>query len=319
MARDGIPLGCPARSGAAERTDRCAQARDHARRSADRLIQKQKEELEALRAGYAGLFSDVQALLGNTDVLNRVLAVLPSLIALLEGRQPPFIDKLRRNVALHSKAIGLDLSCASASQLKTAQKGPRLDSFYGQASHGSVLRAEAPPFSPGIGSWVPLPDVPERNSRLGGLQCTCGATAFSDYCGPYAWAPRCTGTPRKPSGAATPQAANQAERVPLRPTATSSGSLAVMSDYVREISVQLALWSPMGPSRQPFLYRRRLLEHANEVETLCQKWTNSNPSQPFVRRRDRLDSRTSILPGRGVVRGLAGVTPPSDDVTCPQQ
>ena len=46
--------------------------------------------------------------------------------ALLEGLFPTPLEKLRRDVALHAAASGVDVETASARQLRAARRGPRL-------------------------------------------------------------------------------------------------------------------------------------------------------------------------------------------------
>lgn len=66
---------------------------------------------------------------GSHELGRRLLAVVPYLRALLAAQKPEREDKLRRNVALHSVASGVDLVQASGRQLRAAQRGPRLDAL----------------------------------------------------------------------------------------------------------------------------------------------------------------------------------------------
>ncbi|CAK0818008.1 unnamed protein product, partial [Prorocentrum cordatum] len=69
----------------------------------------------------------------------RVRALLPALLAKLEGRPPSWLEVLRRNVALHANAEGVDVSTACASVLRREQRGLRLEARFGVTQRG--LRA----------------------------------------------------------------------------------------------------------------------------------------------------------------------------------
>ena len=66
---------------------------------------------------------------GSHELGRRLLAIVPYLRALLAAQKPEHEDQLRRNVALHSVASGVDLVQASGRQLRAAQRGPRLDAL----------------------------------------------------------------------------------------------------------------------------------------------------------------------------------------------
>ncbi|CAK0850136.1 unnamed protein product [Prorocentrum cordatum] len=162
-----------------------------------------EEQLRAQAAGDAGvaaalaraaeLEAALDMLVGVHGVADRVQAIIPALAALVQGVEPPWLDRLRRNVALHSAADGVpSLVLADAAALRAAQRGPRLgpeklaaparrSTRRGRARRGSVgsqssaasscLLSEAPDLVPGAGSWERL--------DAAGVRCTCGATVFS--------------------------------------------------------------------------------------------------------------------------------------------
>jgi hypothetical protein len=83
-------------------------------------------------------------------VSDRIMAVIPALVALLEGRKPTAEQQLRRNVALHAKATGISVAGATTNLLRRAQHGPRLEP--------KPMSAKAPSFVPGVpwavtGTW----------------------------------------------------------------------------------------------------------------------------------------------------------------------
>ena len=63
---------------------------------------------------------------GDGELQRRLQAVRPALGALVEGRSPAPEQRLRRNVALHARASGIDVAVAPAALLRQAQRGPRL-------------------------------------------------------------------------------------------------------------------------------------------------------------------------------------------------
>ena len=62
----------------------------------------------------------------SPDIWDRVLATVPWLEKVLDGRQPEHEEVLRRNVACQSLAPGLRVAEATSGQLRQAQRGPRL-------------------------------------------------------------------------------------------------------------------------------------------------------------------------------------------------
>ncbi|CAK0892217.1 unnamed protein product [Prorocentrum cordatum] len=88
----------------------------------------------------------VRRLCKERDQLAGELQVLDSQVSAAFGRQPGFLDKLRRNVALHADT-DVDVATASESELKKAQKGARLGAQPRAAGGLDEVRAVAPHFS----------------------------------------------------------------------------------------------------------------------------------------------------------------------------
>ena len=97
-------------------------AQRRARSSLEAALQHSKAELAAIKARLLHYEQNV-----GEEVRMRLLASAPALAAQVRGTPVDHTDKLRRNVAQHSKAKGLNLLEATASALRKAQKGPRLD------------------------------------------------------------------------------------------------------------------------------------------------------------------------------------------------
>ena len=166
--------------------------RSRAIESSDNLIRKLQANRDHLQAKYTHLLGLVGLLLGvEKEVAGRILAGLPALIAQVRGGPLAPADWLRRNVAWHSQAEGIDLLHAPARVLRRAAKGPRLvrpvtaaaaDAVEGAGGDDkfSGLRAEAPAFVIGAGSWEPIRDLAVCGA---GIRCTCGALVFSSLAG----------------------------------------------------------------------------------------------------------------------------------------
>eukprot|EP00419_Tripos_fusus_P051359 CAMPEP_0172840806 /NCGR_PEP_ID=MMETSP1075-20121228/29576_1 /TAXON_ID=2916 /ORGANISM="Ceratium fusus, Strain PA161109" /LENGTH=504 /DNA_ID=CAMNT_0013684703 /DNA_START=49 /DNA_END=1564 /DNA_ORIENTATION=- len=88
----------------------------------------------------------------DDELADRICAVAPALRELLSGRQPCHLKRLRRNVALHAEAKGLQVATATAPQLKKAQKGRRLAPE--EDAVGKWPNAQAKAFVPGT-LWTP--------------------------------------------------------------------------------------------------------------------------------------------------------------------
>ena len=101
--------------------------------------------------------------LGDEEVIQRLVAVAPALAALLQGRHPVTVDKLRRDVALHSAAAGIDVARASPRQLRAARRGPRLGpGLTGLGNHRDLglkekFQEEIVSCDAGAPPWLPVP------------------------------------------------------------------------------------------------------------------------------------------------------------------
>ncbi|CAK0861013.1 unnamed protein product, partial [Prorocentrum cordatum] len=123
MAREGTPSWRPKKS-AAERNA----ARQAAKGAADRAVLKLQQETAVLIREYTGLKEAVALLVGDAEVGDRVVALIPALSARLAGRVPGHTDQLRRNVALRAEVpAGEEVARASAQQLRKWQHGSRLE------------------------------------------------------------------------------------------------------------------------------------------------------------------------------------------------
>ncbi|CAK0884257.1 unnamed protein product [Prorocentrum cordatum] len=145
-----------------------ASRRSRARVSADRLVQRLSGKLDQL-AAQAHLAEEALALIvGNSEVWARLRAVVLAVVALVRGEEPQWLDVLRRNVALHAGAEDIDVEHASATQLRRAQYGPRLEERRRSPSRQAArVRAEAPEF------------VPRAPASIVGSNCTRGCALYS--------------------------------------------------------------------------------------------------------------------------------------------
>ncbi|CAK0815126.1 unnamed protein product, partial [Prorocentrum cordatum] len=162
MARDGAECA-PMRS-AAQR----AAGRQWAKWSADNAVRRLSGELGRTRARLEAAEQALGAVIGDDEVAHRPQAMLPALQATLGGWTPSWLERLRRNVALHAEAQGMDIVAASAAELRSAQRGPRLER---RAAADGALRADAPPFVPlgPIGAGAPgggVPHTPHDANQL---------------------------------------------------------------------------------------------------------------------------------------------------------
>ena len=125
MAAGGTPGGC----------HRSAADRGAARRSAREAARlRLAAELRSVRGRLEVAEEALGSLVDGSEAAQRVRALLPALLAKLEGRPPSWLESLRRNVALHASAEGVDVSTASASELRRVQHGPRLEARLGEAA-----------------------------------------------------------------------------------------------------------------------------------------------------------------------------------------
>eukprot|EP00959_Pyramimonas_sp_CCMP1952_P323402 6767514-Pyramimonas_sp.AAC.1 len=124
--------------------------REWAKLSADRAIIRLSEEVVRLRGQCERFREAIEALFGDPEFSDRVLALAPALLDLLHSRGKSKLSVLRRNVALHADAAGRTVADASEGDLKFMQKGCRLES---RARNSSTSC-----FSPSIifpGAWEP--------------------------------------------------------------------------------------------------------------------------------------------------------------------
>ncbi|CAK0817133.1 unnamed protein product, partial [Prorocentrum cordatum] len=140
-----------------------------ARASADRLVQKlvkqhaeSREDADSLRRTLRQLLGGFEDLIGDAELADRVVALIPALRALLKGETPSPEDVLRRNVALHADAEGESVAEARPARLRQMQRSARLEArrqgvggaeVLGQklcavAGNPAVLREQAAPFWP---------------------------------------------------------------------------------------------------------------------------------------------------------------------------
>ncbi|CAK0809102.1 unnamed protein product, partial [Prorocentrum cordatum] len=142
-----------------------------ARASADRLVFKLKDELQACRHQHSQVIDMLAKLFdAGPEIVERILAVVPDLQAKVRISRSCGADTLRRNLALHAKADGISVLTALVKELRIAEKGPRLEKAAGSGGP-TALRADAEAFVPAAGRWVALPPTP-------GFLCTCGAVVF---------------------------------------------------------------------------------------------------------------------------------------------
>ena len=110
-----------------------AGGRDWARLSADRLVQRLRREIDALRARCATLESALAASAGGPlepgSLLDRLLASAPALDAELRGVPVAGTRRLRRNTSWHAALTPQGgFVHAAARDLRAVQRGPRLGS-----------------------------------------------------------------------------------------------------------------------------------------------------------------------------------------------
>ena len=102
------------------------QRRAWARISSDRLVQRLTAKVEELSAGLDAALEALDAVAECDGLADRLAACAPALVALLAGRSPTALQRLRRNVAMHAARVPGNLSSAPAAALRQAAKGPRL-------------------------------------------------------------------------------------------------------------------------------------------------------------------------------------------------
>ena len=153
MVREGAESAHPVKRTSVERKQR----RDWAITSADNVVRQlaaRAANAEDRLREYQRLYDDLCA---NDEICERIMALLPALAALVTGRRPGFEARLRRNVALHSEAAGMNVANANLKQLRCAQAGPRIegrayseDAADPSDQKASYLNPDARPFEPGV-------------------------------------------------------------------------------------------------------------------------------------------------------------------------
>ncbi|CAK0846146.1 unnamed protein product, partial [Prorocentrum cordatum] len=101
-----------------------------ARAAADNLVKRLSKELEEARKECQLLQDAFASAIADGDIGDRVLALVPALSDLVNGRRPLGLRRLRRNVALHAVAEDIDsIATAGGPSLRRAAKGARLDNL----------------------------------------------------------------------------------------------------------------------------------------------------------------------------------------------
>lgn len=101
-----------------------------ARAAADNLVKRLSKERDEARKECQFLQDAFASAIADGDIGDRVLALVPALSDLVNGRRPSGLRRLRRNVALHAVAEGIDsIATAGGPSLRRAAKGARLDNL----------------------------------------------------------------------------------------------------------------------------------------------------------------------------------------------
>ncbi|CAK0875313.1 unnamed protein product, partial [Prorocentrum cordatum] len=103
-----------------------------ARWSADNAIARLSQELSRFCDSMEAAEMVLRSVVGSDEVAPRLQALLPTRQAKLAGREPSWLEALRRNAALHADAQGISVATARL----VVQEGR--------------LRAEAPVFIPSV-------------------------------------------------------------------------------------------------------------------------------------------------------------------------
>ncbi|CAK0826409.1 unnamed protein product, partial [Prorocentrum cordatum] len=216
------------------------------------------------------LYEDLAAALGATgadgELGRRLAAAAPALAALIRGEVPSAVERLRRNVAVHSEAEGIDLLDAGAAQLRVAQHGPRLGAKPAAPEAGAFGGAlgerldEEPDedvcaLLAGAGAAGPLPELP-----AGALHAVDLEKALSEpQWAPGMWAKAHAETVSFVSGLAAGW--HLAEREPLLPPgARCTCGAVVFSAPPVASEVPLAAWQTecaLAPPPRPALLECR--------------------------------------------------------------
>ncbi|CAK0844440.1 unnamed protein product [Prorocentrum cordatum] len=84
------------------------------------ITQASEGEVALREAEIEQLHQVLETLTGDAEIANRVCGLLPALSALVAGRQPSWLDRLRRNVALHAKIVTDQLSMETQGEYPVA-------------------------------------------------------------------------------------------------------------------------------------------------------------------------------------------------------
>eukprot|EP00959_Pyramimonas_sp_CCMP1952_P277125 5793265-Pyramimonas_sp.AAC.1 len=98
-----------------------------ARAAADRLVARPQMQLGDADRKRKEAKEALQVIVGDAEVAARVRCLLPALAALVAGRAPTWLQRLRRNAGLHAATPGAQLVFVDATAPRVAQRGPRLD------------------------------------------------------------------------------------------------------------------------------------------------------------------------------------------------
>lgn len=297
-------------------------ARRAAAASAEGAVRRLRVQLDAALSDAAAARAALDAILSvdSGELGERLRLVAPVLAAGLAHVSVPKILTARRNLASHEFGVPADLiATSSQTELNRLQRhsaagaGKAAESLAPSAAPpcpggpplplrpclGDGLRAEAQPFVPGAGTWMPL-DPPC-------LLCTCGTTVFSScpsvavlHPGPVrvpgparrVWPAGREGVLGQPSGAsedltdavgssvaAFADAAEADEGVPLL---DASLSLLDGSSFLQKPT--------LGEKAEDSDFMDSISAYTAMVEAST-RVPERMGVQPFVRRRQRLDSR----------------------------
>ena len=328
-----------------------------ARASADRLaarLQRERDQaVETLREAEEAL----TLIVGDSDVAARVRCMLPALLALAAGRTPTWLQRLRRNCGLHADAPGRQLLTASAAELRAFQHGPRLGSSAAElhadgnpqlpnsclgkvwtvcelddlltaraatvnhtaihVSDETALDAKAPTYPDGwvapgrwFGAWEPLEAAAPRpaSSPTAGWRCTCGAVLLG---GEVVQARHAPVLDQPTRSCETLRAASVlGETVRGRAEQDSSTLSFAVNAHIHAVEEHLLSWRSQARKGRPFIHKVSVLAHIQTVEEQMLSWNSqARRHKSFLNKRSKLESK----------RGIEGVAPPSNDISCQQQ
>ncbi|CAK0790485.1 unnamed protein product, partial [Prorocentrum cordatum] len=180
-----------------------------ARAAADNLVGRLSKELEVARKECQFLQDAFASAFADGDIGDRILALVPALRDLVNGRRSSGLRRLRRNVALHAVAEGID-SIATAGVLRRG--------FCDVRGWADGLNLTAPVFVPGaLAHVVVWQSADEQVDAL--LQVLAAAAPVGGAHHPDAEYAECGGASAGLQLAALPA---QQERPPVPPAAALS-------------------------------------------------------------------------------------------------